>query len=77
MKFLIPKFDEFKHPICLLDGIYQTIKHHINTKEKVHVSGHIYKTDNVKTPPNVVIDKCKRCGHKVVGWSFGSLEHMK
>ena len=41
------------------------------------VSGHDFKTSDEKTPPNVHVLKCMRCGHVSVAWDWNSLEHLK
>lgn len=60
-----------RNPICLFKTIWRSLMC------GAWVSGHNYRTIPEKTPPNVHVLKCDRCGKVDVSWSWESLEHVK
>jgi len=59
------------HPMCILKFIYRS------ATVGAWVSGHDYVTSKDKTPKNVHVLECEKCGHVSVVWSWDSLEHHK
>lgn len=60
-----------RNPICLFRTIWWSLRC------GAFVSGHLYKTDEEPTPPNVHVMRCMTCGKMSVTWSWDSLEHCK
>lgn len=59
------------NPICLWLTLWRSLKC------GAHVQGHDYMTSKEKTPPNVHVLECMRCGHVSIAWDWTSMERFK